>query len=143
MTAGMKGKILNAITGLIGAAALLKYGVSLDNSEFPSGRVTGVLLELYDTGLYLFIGALALVFIWPRVAAVAGLVAALLCLPVFLYATFPGMFRWLFPGEYKSPLVSNFTPDKWTTLVMLVVALTAFLNIRNLFLRQGRGNETI
>jgi glycerol-3-phosphate acyltransferase PlsY len=132
MTARMKNKLFSAITVLICILALLQYGIQLDNSEFPGGRVTGVLLELYDAGFYLFIAVLVLIFIWPRVAAVAGLAAALLCLPVFLYATFPGMFRRIFPGEYKTPLVSNFSPDKWTILILFLIVLVSFFNIRNL-----------
>jgi hypothetical protein len=134
-------KLFSAIAVLICVAALLWYGSWLENSEFPSGRVTGVLLQLYDAGFYLFIAALALIFIWPRIAAGVELVAALLCLPVFLYATFPGMFRWIFPGQYKTSLTSSFTPDRWTILIVLVIALVSFLNIRNLFLGPEHRNR--
>jgi hypothetical protein len=143
VTTGIKRKLLSAITFLICILALLKYGVSLDNSEFPSGRVTGVLLELYDAGLYLFIAALVLTFIWPRLAAVTGLVAASLCLPVFLYTIFPGIFREIFAGPYKSTLVSNFSLDKWTALMVLVIALVSFLNIRSLLPGKRHGGQAI
>jgi hypothetical protein len=136
MTPQIKTKLASGCCMVICILLLLKYGVSLDNSEFPSGRITGVLLEFYNAGLYLYIATLLLVFVWPRIAAVVASLGALLCSPVLIYAIVPGLFRRIFPGEYKVCLTSNFIFDKWAFIVMLVIALTSFVNFRILF--EGR-----
>jgi hypothetical protein len=97
MTAGMKSKLFSAIAVLVCILALLQYGTRLENSEFSGGRITGVLLNLYDAGLYFFMATLVVISIWPRVAALAGLAATLLCLPVFCTTLFRGCFDEYFP----------------------------------------------
>jgi hypothetical protein len=103
--------------------------------------MTGVLLEWYDAGLYLFMAALLLVFMWPRVAAATGVLAGFLCIPVFFYNVFPGVFRRLFPGQYKISLLSSFSPDKWAVLAMLAIVSVSFLNIRSLLLGLNPGSR--
>lgn len=135
MTQRLKDSLLSAAVALICVLVLDKYGIPLEASEFRGGWLTGVLLDLYNAGLTLFVVGLFLTFLWRRVAAVTGLVASLLCLPVFLYGIFPGVFRRIFPGEYKVPLLPGFVPSKWTLVGMLVIAIVIAVNIRSLVSR--------
>jgi hypothetical protein len=126
----IKDNLRAAAVALICVLVLDKYGTPLEASEFRGARVTGILLDFYEIGLILFVVGLFLPFVWRRVAAASGLVAAFFCLPVFLYATFPALFRRLFPGEYKVPLQPGFVPDKWTIIGIVVIGLASFLNVR-------------
>jgi len=57
----------------------------LDGTEFSGGWLTGPLLSMVDIGTVLFILALVLTFLLPRVAAVIGLASSLLCLPLYCF----------------------------------------------------------
>jgi hypothetical protein len=134
----IKDNLPNAAVALICVLVLAKYATPLEESEFSGGKVTGILLDLYEIGLVLFVVAFLLAFLWRRIAAVAGLLASLLCLPVFLYQLFPGVFRWLFPGEWKVPLPSHFYLDKWMIFGISMIALALFLNIHMLIRRNAQ-----
>src|SRR5713101_6278311 len=71
----------------------------LEGTEFSGGSITGPLLHLYDVGTLLFVLALILTFVRLRLAALIGVTASLLCLPIYLYFTAPGPFRRVFRGE--------------------------------------------
>jgi hypothetical protein len=135
MTKPTRDKLLRAALILICILILAKYGILLEESEFPGGWLTGKLLNLYDVGLTLFAASFFLTFLWRRAAAVAGLSAALLCLPLFLYFTFPRVFRRLFPGEYSVPLLPGYRPDWWTILGLTVLALLSIANVGTLLAR--------
>jgi|SRR5579859_905083 len=128
-----------AIVALICVLILDRYVTPLEASEFRGGKVTGILLYLCETGLVLFAIGFFLTFLWRRVAAVVGLLAAFLCLPVFLYEVFPGVFRRLFPGEWKVPL-SGFELDKLAIFGIVAISLALFLNLR--ILLRGPGPRT-
>src|ERR1700743_1026663 len=87
------------------AAFLLCIVVSLLDdsgaSELSGGSITGPLFSMFDYGSLLFILAFFLTFFYPRVAAVIGCVACLLCFPLYVYRTAPGVFRFIFKGNYK------------------------------------------
>jgi len=59
-------------------------------TEFAAGEVTGPLLVVHFMGSVLFVFALVLAFIRPRMAALGALAASLLCLPIYLYFVNPG-----------------------------------------------------
>ena len=85
-------------------------GLHLRRRNLEAPGVTGILLDFYEIGLMLFVVGLFLPFVWRRVAAMIGLVAAFLCLPVFLYDTLPALFR---PGGPPNlPLFSFAIRDK-------------------------------
>jgi hypothetical protein len=136
----MKDNLPSAAVALICVLVLDKYGTPLEASEFRGARVTGVLLDLYEIGFMMFVIGLFLPFVWRRVAAVSGLVAAFLCSPVFLYGIFPALFRRLFPGDYKVPLLPRLYADKWTVFGIVIIAFTSFLNVR-ILLRGPRTKE--
>jgi hypothetical protein len=57
-----------------------------------------------------------------RIWAAVTLLAALLCLPLYLYSTFPGLFRWVF---------RNFVWNTWSIIGILVLMLAAALGTRS------------
>src|SRR5262249_31159567 len=118
-----KENLLNAAVAVISLFLLFQYSTPLEESEFSAGTLTRGLLEMYHGGMALFVLGLLMMFRWRRVAAATQLIAALLCLPVFLYGTFPGVFRRLFPGNYKGPQWPDFVPDKWTILGLIVIVV--------------------
>ena len=84
--------------------------------------MTGPILNLSDYGGYVFLIAAVLALFLPRLASVMALAAGLLCLPLYLYSIVPGIFRQLFPGEYKMPIASTFT---WNALALAGIASVA------------------
>ena len=97
-----------------------------DGSEIVGGRVTGPLVSMFDGGLLLFILAFFLTFLSPRVAAAIGLMACLLCFPLYLYFMVPGLFRAVFGGEWSVPLQRFFIWDPLAILGLLTLAAAAF-----------------
>src|SRR5258708_37754570 len=102
-------------------------------SEFSGGRVTGPLFAMADNGSLLFIPALVLTVFYRRIAAVLGLMASILCLPLYLYFTSPEPFRWVVKGEYSVPLRANFVWNNWaiagiaSLLFATIVCLRRFI----------------
>jgi hypothetical protein len=130
VTKGRSFRLRQAAAYLLCAAVLWRYGFSSEGTEFAFGRLTGPLLNMKDIGTVLFLLALMLVFRFRRVAAVFGLLATVLCLPLLFYFVAPGPFRWLFKGEYTAPLTTNFVWDGWTMVGIAVVLMAAYLSIR-------------
>jgi hypothetical protein len=86
-----------------------------------------------ENGSLIFLGALLLTFLFPRVAATVALLATLLSLPFYLYILMPGPFRWLFKGEYSVPLQSPFMWSTWAVLETATLLFAAGLSIRAFF----------
>ena len=127
-----KQQLRQAASCLLCVVVAQRNSLGLEGTEFSGGRVTGPLLDLRDIGSYLFVLALFLTFMYPRVAAAIAAVSALLCLPLYLYFTAPGPFRRVFKGEYSVPLQTNFVWDKWAILGMLTLAVATYIFISNL-----------
>lgn len=72
-------------TCFVCAALVWNYGGNFDGTEFSGGRTTRTLLHAFDLGLLLFFVALLLSFFYRRLAAVAAVLASLLCLPIYLF----------------------------------------------------------
>ena len=126
-------KLWQAASCLLCVVVAQRNSLGLEGTEFSGGHVTGPLLDLLDIGSLLFVLALFLTFVYPRVAAAIAAVATLLCLPLYLYFTAPGPFRWVFKGEYSVPLQqANFVWDKWAILGMLTLAVATYICISNL-----------
>jgi hypothetical protein len=81
-------------------------------------------------GALLFVVASAMMCFYRRIAAAITILASLLCLPLYLYFTAPGPFRWLFGGEYSVPLRASFVWDPWTTFGIALLAITIFISLR-------------
>jgi len=123
-------KLGQAASCLLCAAVIWKYAADLYGTEFSGGRVTGPLLDMYDIGRVLFVLALLLTFVFPRVAAAMALAASVLSLPLFLYFAAPGPFRWVVRGNYKVPLRANFEWNNWTIGGIVSLALATYVCIR-------------
>jgi hypothetical protein len=119
-----------------------KFDLQLDGTEFMGGTVTGPLLRMLDVGCISFLFAAALTFRFPRVAAAIGLLACLLCLPVYLLFTAPGPFRWVFRGEWKTPLVTSLVWEWWSIGGILAIALAIVVCLRNVSASDRRSMAT-
>jgi hypothetical protein len=61
-----------------------------------------------------------------------ALAGCLLCLPLYLYFTAPGPFRWVFHGQYSVPAPANFVWNSWTVAGILSLCAATYICIRNL-----------
>ena len=113
---------------------LWEYGMDLEGTEFSGGKLTGPLLHTNDVGTLLFVIALILVWFSRRTAAIFSVIAGLLCLPLFLFFTVPGLFYYLFDKyEFKVPLQAYFVWNSWAVLGILAVVMAIYLNLRSCF----------
>ena len=94
-------RLWQAAACVVCAAVNCRYGSDLWGTEFSGGWVTGRLLDLKLVGDLLLLLALPLTFVYRRIAAAIILLASPLCLPLYLYSTAPGPFRWVVGGEWK------------------------------------------
>ena|SRR5215467_7493465 len=126
-----KQKLWQGAFCLLSVALVLRNTAGVEATEFSGGRVTGPLLTLSNIGIDLFVLALLVTFVFPRVAASIALAASLFCLPIYLYFTAPGPFRRVFKGEYKGLLQASFVWNLWTIAGMLALGVTAYVCCRS------------
>ena len=96
------------------------------------GRVTGPILDISEIGTFLFVVALPMTFVSRRISGAVTVLASLLCLPLYLYFTVPGPFRWMFRGQYKGLLQANVVWEKWSIIGILALATAASFGFRGL-----------
>src|SRR2546422_3391021 len=101
-----------------------RYSLVLDGTEFSGGAVTGPLLSFEQAASYLFVLALVLTFLYRRIAAVATIVACVLCLPFYMYFIAPGPFRRVvrnvgFKGEWLVFGRADFVWNGWAIAGMI------------------------
>ena len=122
-------QLLQAFGALLCAAVACRFTLDLEGTEFSGGRITGPLLHMQGIGILLFLLAAFLTFPFRRIASAIALLACLLSVPLYLLLTAPGPFRWLFRGEWKTPLSSNFVWEWWSlgAIAALVFAVFTFL----------------
>jgi hypothetical protein len=125
-------KLLQTASCLVCVVVAQRNSFGFGGTEFSGGRLTGPILDALDIGSLLFVLALALTFVRPRIAAVLAIVASLLCLPLYLYFTAPGLFRRVFGGEYSVPLQANFVWHRSAISGLLAVAVALGICIWNL-----------
>jgi hypothetical protein len=99
-------------------------------SEFIGGRLTSKLFLLAWSGVLLFLLGLVFAFVRRRLAAGVTLTASLLCWPLYLYMTFPAIYRRVFRGEYSVPLQSRITWDWWAITGLLAQLLSMYVCVR-------------
>ena len=126
-----KQKVWQAVGCLLCAAVAIRFGSHLEGTEFSGGRITGPLLQMQNVGTLLFLLALALTFFFRRIAAAVMLLACILCLPLYLFFTAPGPFRWIFRGEWSVPLSGSFVWDWWSIGGITTLTLAACACIRS------------
>jgi hypothetical protein len=120
---------------LLGASCLLAavlqvwFSLPLDGSEFSGGRLTGPILNSSDYGGYLFLATAVLALFLLRASSTMAIASGFLCLPLYLYAIAPEIFRRAFPGDYKDPLVSTFMWSPLAVAGICSVALAIFIAV--------------
>jgi hypothetical protein len=118
---------------LLCAALAWKYGFPLDGTEFMGGTITGPILKMSNIGILIFLVAMPLAFLsLRRISGLVTLVASFLCLPLYLYFTLPGPFRWVFRGQYKIPLQANVVGDTWAIVGILAIMIASGFGLRDL-----------
>jgi hypothetical protein len=123
-----KQKLLQAITCLlcVVVAWMRNFG-----GEFAGGRVTGPLFSMFELGSVVFVLALLLTFVYPKIAAAIALAACLVSLPLYLFFIAPGPFRSVFKGEYTVPLQASLVWDTWAIAGVLALAVVAYVSMRS------------
>jgi hypothetical protein len=131
-------RLVQAGSCLLCAVLVSRYWLQLDGSEFSGGTVTGPVLNMAGIGMLVFLVALPMAFfLRRRISGAVTIIASLLCLPLYLYFTLPGPFRWVFRGEYKVPLQANVVFEKWSIICILALSIAAILGSRGLWQHSG------
>jgi hypothetical protein len=126
------GQAFQAGSFLLCVYLALQLTNGLDGTEFSGGWLTGPLLSMADSGTVLFVLALVLTFLFPRVAAGIGLASSLLCVPLCAFFIAPVPFAQVFARghEFKVQQTPGFHWHKWPVLTLFAVALACYLCIR-------------
>jgi len=127
-----KQKLMQSLICFSCAIVAWRYPSGLEGTEFSGGWLTGRLLVMCAVGSLLFVAALILTFFSRRISAGIALTACLLCLPLYLYFTAPGPYRWVFKGEYSVPLQSRFVWDTGSVIGMFLLGIAVFVCTRAL-----------
>ena len=131
-------RILQAVACLLCAILIWRYDAPLEGTEFSAGRITGPLLEMANVSILLFAIGLILSFFRSRLSAAVTLGAALLALPLFLYFTCPGPFRYIFKGNYSVPAPQSLVLDIPSLAGVSAIILAMVFSCRNLSAVQSR-----
>lgn len=134
-------KLAQAAACLLCAIMVWNYGIGLEGTEFSGGRVTGPLLDLYDIGSILFILAVLITFFLRRIAAAITILATLLCVPLYLYFTAPGLFRRIFRGPWAEPLQTNFVWNRWAIMGIIILSIAASVAFRSFLISGERKSQ--
>jgi len=112
----------------------LRITRGLGESEFSGGWLTGPLLSMDNIGTALFILAIVLTFVVPRVAAATGLASTLLCLPLYLFFIAPVPFAQIFAAghEFKGYVAPGFPWHTWPVAGVLAFTLTVYVCVRRI-----------
>jgi hypothetical protein len=109
-----------------------------DGSEFAGGRITGPILQAFECGSLLFLGAFiaALLsfrrssFRWSAVALT--LLASLLCLPLYLFILLPGLAQRVLPGPFSVPAMHLISWDPLSIAGVVALFVACYLAWRRL-----------
>jgi ABC-type glucose/galactose transport system permease subunit len=107
------------------------FGGLEEASEFTGGSVTGTLFFMADLSLIFFVVAALVATFSSRVGTVIGLIACILCLPLYLYVLMPGPFRYVFKGEYSVPIQRQIVWNTWAALGILSLLAAVVAGMRN------------
>lgn len=131
------GQAIQAAAFLFCAALALRITSGVDGTEFSGGWLTGPLLSMTEIGIDLFVVALVLTILIPRVAAVIGLLSSALCLPLYCFFIAPVPFAQVFaPGhEFKVQPAAGIHWHPWPVAASLVAIITVYVCSRRLAVR--------
>ena len=121
-----------ALSCLVCVIVTLRNTNSLEGTEFSGGWLTGPLLSMTDIGIVLFVLALIVTFLYPRIAGAIGLASSLLCLPLYLYFIAPVPFNQIFGfgHQFKVQPSGGFHWDRWAIAGVLTLAVTIYMSLR-------------
>jgi hypothetical protein len=136
-------KLLQAVGCLLCAVAAWNSSTDFIGTEFGSGAVTGPVLDASLIGAFLYLLALVATVALPRVAGASASMAALFCLPLYIYRTLPRLFVQISGGEWKDPPQGVFVWHGWSMTGFLVSILVVYLCSRSLCRCGTAGNANI
>lgn len=118
-----------AVSCLVCVIVALRNTNDLEGTEFSVGWLTGRLLSMVDIGTVLFVLALIVAFMYPRIAGAIGLASSLLCLPLYLYFIAPVPFNQLFGfgHQFKVQPGGGFHRNGWAITGVLTLAVTTYV----------------
>ena len=120
-----------AVSCLVCVIVALRNTEGLEGTEFSGGWLTGPLLSMIDIGTVLFVLALIVTFMYPRIAGAIGLASSLLCLPLYLYFIAPVTFQIFgFGHQFKVQPSGRFHWDRWPIAGVLTLAVTIYVCLR-------------
>ena len=121
-----------ALSCLVCVIVTLRNTNGLEGTEFSGGWLTGPLLSMTDIGIVLFVLALIVTFLYPRIAGAIGLASSLLCLPLYLYFIAPVPFNQIFGfgHQFKVQPSGGFHWDRWAIAGVLTLAVTIYMSLR-------------
>jgi len=102
-----------------------------------------------DTAIILFIAALVITFLFPRIAAALGIASALLCFPLYCFFIAPVPFAQVFARghEFSVPQMLGFHWRRWPVIALLSVAIVLYFcshrlatNLRTQIAERAQGN---
>jgi hypothetical protein len=127
-------QVFQAISFLACFCLTLQVTRDLEGTEFSGGWLTGPLLSMADLGTILFILALVLTFLFPRVAAGIGLVSSVLSVPLCCFFIAPVPFAQVFAHghEFKVQPAAGIHWHTWPVLTLFAAALACALCVRRL-----------
>jgi hypothetical protein len=126
-----KQRVWRALACLLCVAVLWARLDTIGSGEFAGGGLTGTLFTLAEFSSLLFLIALVLAFFLRRIAATIALMAAILCFPLYLYFLIPGLYRWIFRGEYSVPIEGLLHWDTWAVAGVLSLLFATILSVRS------------
>ncbi len=117
---------------LLCVVVALRNTNGLEGTEFSGGWLTGPLLSMTDVGTVLFVLALIVAFVYPRIAGAIGLASSLLCLPLYLYFIAPVPFNRIFGfgHEFKVQPSGGFHWNKWAIGGVLTLTVATYVCLR-------------
>ena len=121
-----------ALSCLVCVIVALRNTNGLEGTEFSGGWLTGPLLSMTDIGTVLFVLALIVTFLYPRIAGAIVLASSLLCLPLYLYFIVPVPFNKIFGfgHQFKVQPSGGFHWDRWAIAGVLTLAVTIYISLR-------------
>jgi hypothetical protein len=117
---------------LLCAGVALAGSVDLLGSEEGGGSVTGPIVKANVAGGGLLIAALCLAYFRPKVAAAGAFLAALLCLPLYLFTVEPKAFLQMFPGPALGAYQDGFIANGWAIAGLATALMTICLSLWNM-----------
>jgi len=127
-------KLWLAASCLLCLAVAWRYGFVFvfAGTEASGGWLTSPIENMYDIGFLLFVLALLVTFFYRRVAAALVITASLLCWPLYLYFSAPGLFRLVFRNAEYEDFRASFVWSKPVIVGMLTLALATINGFWNL-----------